>query len=324
MQTLLYEASGYLYNALDEKVFFKEAILVVPPSWKSSQCKQQIHTPQSDLVYRGIDVHIGIDHPVYRKSPFTQQSRGCGQPGDYISVPFHFFTNYNETMEVFGNPAKTFVHEWSKYRYGVFDEFGFPGDEIYPHFYKVQDKILPTGSSDVEIKGSWILNETNMTSCDPSEDGNCTFKVDLQQNSDATCSLGYLPFLPNVARYCSLNEQWGVQQALPPTKHNVLCFAQGAKEVIDKHPDLVGRNPTTESGTIPNVDVRLVKQPSTKYVLVLESSSSMNKKELWKWVSKAAHKFIRNDLPDGSKIAVVTFSNDSSIEHSLGKYDTVS
>ena len=66
--------------------------------------------------------------------------------------------------------------------------------------------------------------------------------------------------------------------------------------------------------------VRVVKQPKPKYVLVLESSSSMSKLELWKWVSKAVHKFIRNDLPSKSKVAVVTFSNDSSIEHNLGMY----
>ena len=46
----------------------------------------------------------------------------------------------------------------------------------------------------------------------------------------------------------------------------------------------------------------------------------MSKLELWKWVSKAVHKFIRNDLPAQSKVAVVTFSNDSSIEHNLGMY----
>ena len=67
--------------------------------------------------------------------------------------------------------------------------------------------------------------------------------------------------------------------------------------------------------------VRVVKQPKPKYVLVLESSSSMSKLDLWKWVSKAVHKFIRNDLPEQSKVAVVTFSNDSSIEHNLGMYN---
>ena len=186
---------------------------------------------------QNVDVHIGLDHPIYREIPFTQQSRGCGQNGDYISIPYHFFTNWNHTVEVFGNPAKTFVHEWSKYRYGIFDEYGYPGDKLYPHFYKVKNQILPTGSADVKIQGSWININNNMSNCDLSEIQDCVFRVIPDKNDQATCSLGDLPFLPNVQRYCSLNEQWGVNQALPPTKHNVLCYAQGAKEVISKHFD---------------------------------------------------------------------------------------
>ena len=27
------------------------------------------------------------------------------------------------------------MHEWSKVRYGVFEEYGFPGDDLYPLFY---------------------------------------------------------------------------------------------------------------------------------------------------------------------------------------------
>ena len=202
-----------------------------------------------------VDVHVGLDHPIYRKSPFTQQSRGCGQSGDHISMPYHFFTDWNTTMEVFGeNPAKTFVHEWSKYRYGVFDEYGYPGDKLYPHYYKVQNEIVPTGSTDVKIQGSWKTLDSAQLDCDPSQsekmnnnNGPCTFHVDLEQNEQATCSLGYLPFLTNVQKYCTLNEQWGVNQALPPTKHNVLCQARGAKEVISNHVELKNRQYTTVS-----------------------------------------------------------------------------
>ena len=28
-----------------------------------------------------------------------------------------------------------FVFNWARYRYGVFEEFGYPGDELYPMFY---------------------------------------------------------------------------------------------------------------------------------------------------------------------------------------------
>ena len=37
----------------------------------------------------------------------------------------------------------------------------------------------------------------------------------------------------------------------------------------------------------------------------------------WKWINKAAQKFIRYDLPVNSNLAIVTFSNNSKVEHSM-------
>ena len=37
----------------------------------------------------------------------------------------------------------------------------------------------------------------------------------------------------------------------------------------------------------------------------------------WKWINKAAQKFIRYDLPINSNLAIVTFSNNSKVEHSM-------
>ena len=117
-----------------------------------------------------------------------------------------------------------------------------------------------------------------------------------------------------MVRYCRLNEQWQVTQSLPPTKHNVLCQARGSQETIESHQDLQGQVVINKKL---NVTIQVVKEPTTKYVLVLESSSSMIKQDLWKWISKAAQKFIRNDLPTNTKMAIVTFSNDSIIRHNL-------
>ena len=104
----------------------------------------------------------------------------------------------------------------------------------------------------------------------------CQFVANKEENDQVTCSLGYLPFLPNVSRYCTLNEQWGVNQSLPPTKHNVLCQARGAHSVITGHDDFLNRvSIATAPGA--NVTLSVVKEPTTKYVLVLESSSSMIK-----------------------------------------------
>ena len=68
--------------------------------------------------------------------------RGCGQRGDSIQLPESFFTNWNRTVSSRGSPAKLFVKEWAKFRYGVFDEHGFADDPLYPNFYKVEDKFL--------------------------------------------------------------------------------------------------------------------------------------------------------------------------------------
>lgn len=103
--------------------------------------------------------------------PYTLQSGGCGQEGEYI----HFTPNYLITLQqaaniaqfgpsgnytslsnqkslttaLFGNPylrliEKLFVHEWAHLRYGVFDEYGRAGDQSYPLFY------IPQGSKTIQ------------------------------------------------------------------------------------------------------------------------------------------------------------------------------
>ena len=32
-----------------------------------------------------------------------------------------------------------FVQQWAKFRYGVFEEHGYPGDPVYPLFYYVTE-----------------------------------------------------------------------------------------------------------------------------------------------------------------------------------------
>ena len=45
-----------------------------------------------------------------------------------MAIPANFLATWNNTVATWGNPAKVFVHEWAKLRYGIFDEFGFSGN----------------------------------------------------------------------------------------------------------------------------------------------------------------------------------------------------
>ena len=147
--------------------------------------------------------------------------------------------------------------------------------------------------------------------CDPTsqEGAPCFFQPSPTENRRLTCSLGYLPFLPSVQRFCSAEEAAnGAHGAIPPTKHNVLCsgtcylvikFCEATKdgstvlylhfvhsgksalEVIYSNRDFakLGARSATTPKLEPTIDV--VRMPETKYVLVMETSSSMSRYD-WK------------------------------------------
>ena len=60
------------------------------------------------------------------------------------------------------NSDKLFVHEWAKLRYGVFEEYGYPGDSQYPMFEyeqsyvdgQLQSNLVPNFCTDYPLQGS--------------------------------------------------------------------------------------------------------------------------------------------------------------------------
>ena len=160
--------------------------------------------------------------------------------------------------------------------------------------------------------GVWINMMTGHTGCNPNQEPeNCLFYPNEKQTEEVTCSLGGLHFLSNVTRFCSSDEI----AISGPTKHNILCEGKSALDVIQSHPDFA-KNKQINSGNIDPI-FEVVKYPEQQYVLVIETSSSMDNHGQWKWINKAAQKFIRYDLPINSNLAIVTFSNNSKVEHSM-------
>lgn len=87
----------------------------------------------------------------------TKNTKPCGLPGEYILILPDFFT---DTTERYGNKgkikisksfkkkkwfsfwiAKVMVHEFAHFRYGVFEEYGYPDEredheDLFPYAYK--------------------------------------------------------------------------------------------------------------------------------------------------------------------------------------------
>ena len=241
--------------------------------------------------------------------PYTQHSRGCGERGEHLALPQTFLTNWNHTVSLHTSPAKLLVKEWAKFRYEVFDEHGFADDPIYPNFYKVEDKFLPTGTTNAPVRGVWL--HTNGTEgCNPAS-GSCYFDPE-GENDEVTCSLGYLSNLPSVKSWCQAGDLHG---PLPPTKHNILCAARPALDIIRSNKEFasLSATPRLQRSLVPTFHI--VRNPTPKYVLLIETSSAMASN--WKWVRKAVQNLLQYELPDNTNVAIVTFNSEARVESKL-------
>merc|ERR1719232_625794 len=312
LKDLFEQSSESLHRALFGKVYLRGITIVIPSSWPSSVCGVTLPM-YDDLSDLRLDVgHIEVTqadtfHGYY---PHTQQSGGCGQPGEVISIPHTWLTTNNIT-EV---EARTFVHLWAKYRYGILDETGFTGDSLYPSYYRRDGSILPTTSHNGVLTGVWLSNGEE---CHPDTDQDCIFVPDSLRSSGVSCSLGNGLNLADNDRYCNRSETW-----MSPTKHNIVCGGRSPVEVIMSHPDLMVHGKDQQVANVRPV-IRIAREPVTKYVLALETSGQMADSDHWTWVRKAAHKFIRHDLPVNSHLAILSvFSSNVSVEHGLVQVDS--
>lgn len=59
----------------------------------------------------------------------------------------------NNLQIVFIFIVKALIQEWAKYRYGVFDESGFVGDDLYPACYTIpgSEEVRATDCTNKEI-----------------------------------------------------------------------------------------------------------------------------------------------------------------------------
>lgn len=137
-----------MFNALNSRAYFEEIIILYPNHW-DEYCfsnKSNIVTSTHVIDLCSTDVTLENEvHPIFGSSIRTKQFGQCGDGGKQIYINKNELLNRN--AKEFG---KEFVQNWAKYRYGVFDEYGFLNDKIYPKCY-VEDEIQVTGCSEISL-----------------------------------------------------------------------------------------------------------------------------------------------------------------------------
>ena len=95
------------------------------------------------------DIKVTANHSIAMKLPWADQRKGCGQSGEAIYVPPAFFIS-PDFHDV--DRGRLLLHEWFKFRYGVFEEFGFLDDEYYFPCYKKNGGIHYTSCTNPPLQ----------------------------------------------------------------------------------------------------------------------------------------------------------------------------
>lgn len=222
---------------------------------------------------------------------WTQQSLGCGQPGDQIYLGFESLLTRDNSL------GRSLIKEFAMYRYGVFEEQGYHNDPIYPMCYHddqtKQAKV--TGCSDLPI------NDYGLCSGDPEATYNTSKMVDPKARS----SIMFAAEAPSVSMFCDE----GNHDRFAPTKHNSVCERKSVLEVIMNHPDFKAKDVfnNINSNQITDTTPRILykRQNITRYVFVIENTKDMQQRESWIYLKTAMRQWAPYVLPENSEIGLV-------------------
>ncbi|XP_044252912.1 calcium-activated chloride channel regulator 4-like [Tribolium madens] len=286
LEETLTSASQYLFSALDSRAFLRSATVLLPPTWPDSCASSTVisgsgETPDVTVLPRG---------PA-RGRVFTQQSLGCGEPGDQI------YLAYESLMQRDASVARSLVKEFAKYRYGVFDEQGYYNDPIYPMcFYDDQNKqAKATGCSDLPISDNGICTSG----------ANVAYNTSKMVDEKARSSIMFAAEAPQVSMFCDD----GNHDRYAPTKHNSMCQRRSVLDVVLKHSDFSANSliNNVNSNQLIDTSIKITykKQNLTRYVFVLESTKDMMQRESWNYLRLALRYWALNILPDNAEVGLV-------------------
>ncbi|XP_041473449.1 calcium-activated chloride channel regulator 1-like [Lytechinus variegatus] len=335
IQDMFRDGSRFLYQATRRRVFFKNVTILIPSHWT----KRSEYGSPGRLTFDTADVIVAEPNPIWAPEPYTQQVLGCGQPGSFI----HFSQNFlldDEVTGIYGELGRILVHEWGHYRWGLFNEYP---DEVgdadhVVHFYQSMMDLRwkpVTCSQEYKWSPTRIVQRGNailygMCDGNPADGYQNGCIVRTTSAGQATGSIMHGPLTyPQIVNFCDddPSDTGNLHNSEAPNKHNRLCNARSAWEVMRGHEDFTADNyssPPDLSDAQLEPSFHLVQAGSRdacRVVLVLDTSGSMGSANRIDKVNSAATAFV-NLVDDGLWLGVVTFTNSPTTEKELTQIRT--
>ncbi|XP_034250009.1 calcium-activated chloride channel regulator 2-like [Thrips palmi] len=303
LEVAISTASATLRTALDGRATIGQTVVLIPDSWGES-CLPPLPGigPDGEAAKPTVvssmgetpDITVMKLDPAFGSNLFTQQSRGCGQPGDQV------YLGSTLLEEPFPDLGRRLAREFAKYRYGVFDESGIEDDPIYPicHRREPNNRLSLTGCSDLPLEGEHTACATGTNHANLSE---------LVQPSSHS-SLMFAPSVPHVDHFCDEH----THDRLAPTKQNAFCGRRSVMEVINLHDDFRGSNRANASVPVPPPSFVYKRATLTRYMLVVEDSKDMSIRDTWTFLRTAVRKWANLDLTVNTEVGLLVVNESSS------------
>ncbi|KAL1485405.1 hypothetical protein MTO96_010127 [Rhipicephalus appendiculatus] len=211
------------------------------------------------------------------------------------------------------------VHEWAHLRYGVFDEFGFPKDPLYPAVYTRGRQTL---SNKCSARIVTALQKEDGAPCGiiegTLETSGCVDFEPVPELTDARSSIMFLPPLPTVDSFCNDSVDFA-HNADAPSPQNALCDGRSTWSVISATDDM--RRLSGPSPLQPT-NFRVVRSGSRpgRLVLVMDVSASMAQGNRLAQLRRSVGRFLEDGAPDGSlELSMVVFNQRARVLEPLTK-----
>ncbi|XP_032883726.1 calcium-activated chloride channel regulator 1-like [Amblyraja radiata] len=309
IQTMITDASLYLYRATKNKVYFSDVKILLPSSWPGNSSIQRPATES----YEKASVIIAEENPKYGDTPYTLQYGGCGEKGQYIHFTPNFILN-DSLLPIYGKKGPLFVHEWAHLQWGVFNEY----NEEVPFYTAINGRIQATRCTK-EITGS--IKDCSSGSCSNCTindrtgwyDKGCNFNPDKVQTGSS--SIMYNQGLENVVEFCDET----THNTVAPNMQNQMCDYRSTWEVIKESEDFKNAHSTHNGSVQPTIT--LLQAKGRVLCLVLDISGSMSRENRINRVRQAAEIFLLQVVEPGSLVGIVTFNSGAKIKTHLKTVD---
>ncbi|XP_051963013.1 calcium-activated chloride channel regulator 3A-1-like [Xyrauchen texanus] len=311
IKDMVTEGSEYLFHALDKKVYFKEATILVPLQWNSKD-----YSKSRTESYEKAKIRIDQQNPAYGDDPYTNQYGECGSESQYIHFTPNFLIN-DKLIEPYGTRGRVLVHEWAHLRWGVYDEYS----EENP-FYHSAGHFEATRCSK-NIAGQFMdITTGSLQKCsiDPQTrlpTKGCQFFPNKQQYTNS--SIMFLPSLQSVSAFCKEHEH----NIFAPNMQNKKCGNKATWTVIFED--------SVDSGALrslkplqtppPAPSFKVVQRKHRVVCLVLDVSGSMQGPRILRQ-QQAATYFLQHIIEDQASVGIVTFSSNANTLSSLNLIDS--